>query len=462
MKYKPYIVIMLVTILACMGVWMTPHSLVASMEEARAMGGTHHPILGVFGVMSAKLTVVNIIILTSFMSFLLYWRANQQITVKWGKAARAFEVFLFSVAILGVILAGIYGYFVPAIYRVNVLSVAQVLAVLFVLALVTPMTGMMLRGAKMTGKMTWGIMRPSSQYALVINAITVVLTMSLMGYARSASRVHWHVYGVLEDTSAYAYTPPLGTAAFLFSVNTLLFFSLVAAIFWVTTRTIRYDGFCTQYFFVAPFVEWLVSLPEKLSAPKPVGEARSPYFRKVVGVVVGFLAAFTWAGFMVPQSVGLPPTKEKLDVAKISSPKDLTRIGQNMFFGKGQCALCHTLGAEAGRCPSLQNAGARLTREFIFETLTKPDAYVKLDFEQVEPKKFPAQMPVINKPPIDLTDQELLTVIAFVQSLGGKVTVEPAELIALDQPAPVAEPAEAEPPAPERLESRREVEHKGS
>lgn len=461
-KYKPYIVIMLVTILACMGVWMTPHSLVASMEEARAMGGTHHPILGVFGVMSAKLTVVNIIILTSFMSFLLYWRANQQITVKWGKAARIFEVFLFSVAIIGVILAGIYGYFVPAIYRVNVLSVAQVLAVLFVLALVTPMTGMMLRGAKMTGKMTWGIMRPSSQYSLVINAVTVVLTMSLMGYARSASRVHWHVYGVLEDTSPYAYTPPLGTAAFLFSVNTLIFFALVAGIFWVTTRTIRYDGFCTQYFFIAPFIEWLVSLPEKLSAPKPAAEARSPYFRKVLGVVIGFLAAFTWAGFMVPQSVGLPPTKEKLDVAKITSEKDLARIGQNMFFGKGQCALCHTLGSEGGRCPTLQNAGARLTREFIFETLTEPNAYVKLDYDEVEPKKYPAQMPVINRPPIDLTDQELLTVIAFVQSLGGKITVDPAELIALDPSASVTEPAEGEAPAPERLESRLGVEHKGS
>ena len=280
----------------------------------------------------------------------------------------------------------------------------------------------------MTGTMTWGVMPPSSQYALVLNAITVVLTMSLMGYARSASRVHWHVYGVLEDTTPYAYTPPLGTAAFLWSVNTFLFFSLVAFIFWVTTRAIRYDGFSTQYFFIAPFVEWLVSLPEKFGAPKSAEAPQPKYFRKVVGVVVGFLAIFTWVGFSVPQSVGLPPTKEKLDVAAIKNDKDLAKHGQNLFFGKGQCALCHTLGAEAGRCPSLQNAGARLTREFIYETLTKPDAYVKLDFEEVEPKKFPARMPTINKPPIGLSEQEMLTVISFIQSLGGKVTVNPAEL----------------------------------
>jgi cytochrome bd-type quinol oxidase subunit 1/mono/diheme cytochrome c family protein len=460
-KYKPYILIMLFTILACLGVWMTPHSLVASLQEARAMGGTHHPILGVFGVMSAKLTVVNIIILTSFISFLLYWRANLKVTVVWGRAARIFEAVLFTAAIVGVVLLGIYGYFVPAIYRVNVLSVAQVLAVLFVLGLVTPMTGMMLRGAKMTGKMTWGIMKPSSQYALVINAVTVVLTMSLMGYARSASRVHWHVYGVMEDTTPYAYTPTLGTASFLWSVNTLIFSGLVAFIFWVTSRAVRYDGFCTQYFFIAPFVEWLVSVPERLSAPKPVESAAQPkYFRKVVGVVVGFLAIFTYVGYQVPQSIGLPPKKEKLDVALIKNDKDLARHGQNIFFGKGQCALCHTLGAEPGRCPSLQNAGARLTREFIYESLTKPAAYVKLDFEEVEPKNFPARMPTINKPPIDLTEQEMLTVIAFVQSQGGKVTITPSELV--EQASPEVKPAGGEAAPAKALQSRRESGEKGS
>ncbi len=465
-KYKSYIVTMLVVILACMGVWMTPHSLVASLEEARAMGGTHHPILGVFGVMSAKLTAVNIIILTSFISFLLYWRANQQITVGWGKAAKMFEVALFSVAIIGVILAGIYGYFVPAIYRVNVLSVSQVLAVLFVLALVTPMTGAMLKGAKMTGKMTWGIMKPSSQYALVINAVTVVLTMSLMGYARSASRVHWHVYGVLQDTSPYAYTPPIGTAAFMWSVSTFIFSALVAVIFWVTNRMIRYDGFCTSYFFLAPFTEWLVTLPEKFTSPKSAPTGQYKHLLKVLAVILGFLTTFVYIGFTVPQSIGLPPTREKLDVAAIKNDKDLARHGQNIFFGKGQCALCHTLGAEGGRCPSLQNAGARLTREFIYESLTQPDVYVKLDFEEVDPIKFPAQMPKINKPPIDLTDQEMLTVISFVQSQGGKVTVEPSELFMAEQetPAePAAQPAAAEEPASEKSrESRLEQGQKGS
>ena len=35
------------------------------LEEARKMGGAHHPLLGVLGVMSAKNTAVNLMILTT-------------------------------------------------------------------------------------------------------------------------------------------------------------------------------------------------------------------------------------------------------------------------------------------------------------------------------------------------------------------------------------------------------------
>src|SRR5947208_16326000 len=87
-KYRRPILIMLVILLVCLSIWMTPHSLVASLEEARKMGGTHHPLLGVFGVMSAKMTVANLMILVTFMSFIMYWRAGKQETAGWAKAAR--------------------------------------------------------------------------------------------------------------------------------------------------------------------------------------------------------------------------------------------------------------------------------------------------------------------------------------------------------------------------------------
>ena len=80
-------------------------------------------------------------------------------------------------------------------------------------------------------------MPPRGGYALVLNAVMIVLLMTLMGYARSSSRVHWHVYGVLRDTSPYAYSPALGSAAAIMSLNTFFFCMIVAFIFWVATMS---------------------------------------------------------------------------------------------------------------------------------------------------------------------------------------------------------------------------------
>ena len=451
-KYKTAIIIMLVSLVGAFSVWLTPHSLVASVSEARAMGGAHHPLLGVFGVMSAKLTVVNLMIVTTFVCFILYWRADKVVTVKWGKAANIFTVVLITAAVILIIWLGVYGYFVPSVYRVNVLSVAQVLAVLFVLFTITPLTALSLKSAKLTHKMKWGVMPPRSQYALVINAVFVVLTMSLMGYARSASRVHWHIYGVLEDTSAYNYTPTLGIASFLFVVATAIFCVLVGIVFW-TSFTIRHNSFSTRYFFLAPVFMWFTDLfGDKPKEVKKVTGGGRFILLKVAAVVGIFLFSYSYVGYQVPQKVGLPPVKKKLDLAKIKTKGDLVQIGQDIFYSKGQCALCHVIGAGSGRCPNLAGVGARLNREFIYETLTKPQAYVKLDFRVARPVEYPAHMPQINKPPIGLSPQELLTVIAFVQSNGGKVTVTPDELSTISRvkdvtpevpkATPKAEPAE--------------------
>jgi hypothetical protein len=235
MSYRKPIMAMLIILLVCLGVWMTPHSLVASLEEARKMGGTHHPLLGVFGVMSAKMTVANLMILVTFMSFIMYWRAGKQETATWAKVARAFMGGVLGVAAIVVIVLGVWGYFVPAIVRINYFSVAQVLIVLFVMLTITPLTAVLLKSARTTTEMVWGRMPPRAGYALVLNAVMVILLMTLMGYARSSSRVHWHVYGVMRDSSQYAFSPALGYAAAFMALNTFLFCMLVAFIFWVAT-----------------------------------------------------------------------------------------------------------------------------------------------------------------------------------------------------------------------------------
>ena len=130
MKYRKPMLAMLVILLLCLGVWMTPHSLVASLEEAGKMGGTHHPLLGVFGVMSAKMTVSNLMILVTFMSFIMYWRAGKQETAGWAKVAKAIMGAVLVLRSIAVIVLGVWGYFVPAIIRINYFSTSQVLIVI--------------------------------------------------------------------------------------------------------------------------------------------------------------------------------------------------------------------------------------------------------------------------------------------------------------------------------------------
>ncbi len=459
-KYMKTMMGMLVVILMCFMVWLTPHSLVASLEEARAMGGAHHPILGVLGVMSAKMTAVNVMILVSFISFLIYWRAGQQPTVGWAKVANYLIILLFAVAFVALIVLGVWGYFVPAIIRINKFSVWQVLIVLFVLIVVTPVVARMLKGAKETSTMIWGRMPVRSQHVLVINAITIVFTMSMMGYARSASRVHWHIYGVLEDTTPHAFSPALGQALAMAAVCTALYFFLVGLVVWTTFNTTRQPAFSTQYFFFTPLYHWIVSLVEKPAVPASGRQSKGYIeYLKVLGTAVVLLLAYVYMSYSVPQLESHPPKKEKFDLSLINSRADLVQQGKKLFFGKGKCSLCHTIEATHGaRAPILGGIGGRLTKEFIIDSLLHPKNYFYRDYTGNIPRPFAAEMPVINKPPIGLSMQELYMVVSFIQSLGGEVTVDVEEVKALPLetaseevkpktiPAAVAKPDEAKKP----------------
>ncbi|MBX9660853.1 MAG: cytochrome c [Nitrospiraceae bacterium] len=154
-------------------------------------------------------------------------------------------------------------------------------------------------------------------------------------------------------------------------------------------------------------------------------------FLRVIGFVAIVLGLFSLVALAVPQMASLPPAEESIDIASIKTPADMASIGQKIFFSKGQCALCHTIGpSESARCPDLKGIGAKLSREFIFESLTQPQAYIYLDYRHEGlPKEYPARMPYINKNPIGLSKNEILSVIAFLQQMSGEpISVNPTEL----------------------------------
>jgi cytochrome bd-type quinol oxidase subunit 1 len=231
-RYRKYVPPMLIVLTLGFIIWATPRTLVVTMDEVRAMGGTHHPVIGVFGVMSAKNTVVNLMILTTFLSYILYRRANRESTKAWVRTGMAVQWTAFGVAAAIVVFYGVYGYFVESIVRIG-FSVYQVLAVLVAIVVVMALDIPMFKGARSTGTIRWGAIAPRSQYVLILLAVTFTWLMGLMGFARSGIRQHWHVYGIARDTSVDAVTPALGYAANMITTVTIVFFALVMFIFWL-------------------------------------------------------------------------------------------------------------------------------------------------------------------------------------------------------------------------------------
>jgi len=228
-KYIKYLVFILVVGLL---VFITPHTIVMSPAELKAMGGQQHPVLGNYGVMSAKNGGINAIIMTTILSFIWYQRGNKVPTVSWSKFGNIFMGCFFVVAQLNNIWLACYGYFIPANVRIG-LSVPQVAGTLSCLFLMTPLNLAMLKGGRELGPIRWGKIAPRSQYAIIMLATAFTWMMGLMGYIRSSVRLFWHVNEVMRDNSPWAYTHTIGFAANVISFNVLFFWTTIMFVFWM-------------------------------------------------------------------------------------------------------------------------------------------------------------------------------------------------------------------------------------
>ena len=233
-RYRPY---MIAIIVICLGIWMTPRWLdkISSASEISAMGGANHPLLKDFGLMSAKNTVVNIVILTTFLSFLFYRRSGKTSTASWKGLGNIVISAIFFLGVVSIVVIGIVGFSknLPPLYRENVLTPWQVMIAVGVMVVVTIIDIFMYRKATTSGTIKWGGMTERSQYVLILLAITFTSLMGLMGYARSGLREGWHIFGVMRDNSPDAFTPSLSSAVNMVSIIMVIFFALVGFIFWL-------------------------------------------------------------------------------------------------------------------------------------------------------------------------------------------------------------------------------------
>jgi mono/diheme cytochrome c family protein len=147
-----------------------------------------------------------------------------------------------------------------------------------------------------------------------------------------------------------------------------------------------------------------------------------PVMVRIGALVLATTGFYAYVGQMVPQREVQPP--KEADLTGDLSTADMVKIGREIMEGKGLCLTCHTIGQTGAlRFPDLAGIGTRAGSrvpgksdvEYLVESMYEPTAYVV--------EGFPPAMPPVNVPPIGLTDQEILSVIAALQALGGKPTV---------------------------------------
>jgi hypothetical protein len=207
-------------------------------RRVEEMGGAQHPVVGHFGVMSAKNTAVNLMITCTVLCFLLYQRANKKINVPWATVGNCWITAIFVGAAANIIFLGVYGYFLPANQRVG-LSVPQVTSTLTTLFAGTAINISMFKDSESYGDIQWGTQSKVGTYAIFLLAISFTWLMGLMGYIRSAVRLFWHVTEVVRDNSPDAYTLTIGEAGKMLTFNALFVWTQFVVVFWVGSLTAK-------------------------------------------------------------------------------------------------------------------------------------------------------------------------------------------------------------------------------
>jgi cytochrome d ubiquinol oxidase subunit I len=234
-RYQPYYQFLLGVLMLALFVWLTPHTLLTSASEVKAMGGAQHPVIGNYGVMSAKNGAVNILILVTALSFLYYRRANRTMTISWVKTGNTLLTVLYVVGALNIIWLSIYGFYLPAKVRVG-LSAPQAFTTFTVIVIGVVMNRFMLRGAVVHGPIQWGKIPLRGMVGLFGLAASFSWVMGLMGYIRSSGRLSWHISELMADVSPWAFTPDLQYATKMVTLNMVVFWAAVLVLFWMCER----------------------------------------------------------------------------------------------------------------------------------------------------------------------------------------------------------------------------------
>lgn len=158
---------------------------------------------------------------------------------------------------------------------------------------------------------------------------------------------------------------------------------------------------------------------------------------KTMGFSLFLIIVFTLFTNMLPQVEGEAPVDKEIDLGTLTMDSFI-ELGEELFHGKGTCALCHN---DLGRAPDILVLDMTATSKkhladeryqgtatddgsYLLESMVDPGIYVVAGFGKKGSNDTESQMPAVDKSPIELTAIEMDAVIAFMQAKDGNdVTV---------------------------------------
>src|SRR5215207_3040734 len=161
---------------------------------------------------------------------------------------------------------------------------------------------------------------------------------------------------------------------------------------------------------------------------------------RILLIALGTIGFYTVVAHSIPQLRFEVP--ESLALGSDARPEALVAAGERVYNGAGGCTACHGLGTRApnlltddgsggaigGRC-DIRKPGMAC-KAYLHESLVAPGAFVVPGFEPI--------MPDMRR---QLADDQIWALVAYLQSLGGEVTVTAADLQPAAGPAGGAAPA---------------------
>jgi mono/diheme cytochrome c family protein len=166
---------------------------------------------------------------------------------------------------------------------------------------------------------------------------------------------------------------------------------------------------------------------------------------KVGAVVLGTIIFFTLLANAIPQVQSEVP--EDLVLTGDVSPEELAAAGEQLYHGAGACSACHGTGARApnlitderGTGPIGVRCGERVAgmscQEYLYESLVDPNAYIVAGYDPI--------MPDASR---TLSATQIWALVAYMESLGGEITVTADDIAAAQPPGTDPTVAAAVPP----------------